>query len=186
MHKSEACLLVLPLLALVACGQAPDKEAGLPGNAAAHVTANVDTGPAKAARSPAGPPVSAPAPAAQRGEAGARDLLLGFARAIELGRYDEARAMLGEADRQRWSREAFARMFADLPRRSVAVSDGMIDGAAGSLYYTAPVIVTGDDRDGRPVRIEGEAVLRRVNDVDGASPAQLRWHFDRLTLDWTH
>lgn len=57
---------------------------------------------------------------------------------------------------------------------------------AGSVYYTAPVAISGSDSDGRPVRIEGEAVLRRVNDVDGATPAQLRWHFDTLNLDWTH
>ncbi len=123
---------------------------------------------------------------ADGGETGARSLLLRFARAIELGRYGEARDMLGGADRQRWSPGAFARMFADLPDCSIAVPEGTMEGAAGSLYYTAPVVVTGHDRDGRPVRIEGEAVLRRVNDVDGASAEQRRWHFERLTLDWTH
>ena len=61
-----------------------------------------------------------------------------------------------------------------------------MEGAAGSSYYTAPVTVTSSDKDGRPVRIEGEAVLRRVNDVPGATPAQLRWHMDKVTLDWTH
>ena len=39
---------------------------------------------------------------------------------------------------------------------------------------------------GRPVRIEGKAVLRRVNDVPGSTEAQRRWHFETLTLDWTH
>lgn len=80
----------------------------------------------------------------------------------------------------------FAAMFADLHERSVAIQEGTIEGAAGSSYYTAPIAIAGSDKDGRPVRMEGEAVLRRVNDVDGANPAQLRWHFETLTLNWTH
>ena len=77
-------------------------------------------------------------------------------------------------------------MFADLGKITVAVPTGTMEGAAGSSYYTAPVTITATDKDGRPVRIEGEAVLRRVNDVPGATAAQLRWHFERLTLNWTY
>jgi hypothetical protein len=69
---------------------------------------------------------------------------------------------------------------------TVAVEDGTMEGGAGSSYYAAPVVVTGADREGRPVRIAGEAVVRRVNDVDGATAAQLRWHFQELRLDWVH
>ena len=94
--------------------------------------------------------------------------------------------MLGDAGRTRWREGDFQQIFAGLSKRSVTVSPGQIEGAAGSLYYTAPIVITGQDGDGRPVRFEGVAVLRRVNDVDGASAEQLRWHFDRLTLDWTH
>jgi len=126
------------------------------------------------------------APDAERGVKGARDILLSFARAIERGDYGRARAMLSVADRQRWSVDDFGAMFTDLHERSVAIAEGTIEGAAGSSYYTAPIAITGSDKDGRPVRTEGEAVLRRVNDVDGADPAQLRWHFETLTLNWTH
>lgn len=125
-------------------------------------------------------------PEAERGIEGARNHLLSFARAIELEEYDQARALLSGTDRDRWSRAQFADLFSDLGRISVAIPDGTTEGGAGSIYYTAPVTITGADRDGRPVRIEGEAVLRRVNDVDGATPEQLRWHFETLTLDWTH
>ena len=139
---------------------------------------------------PAGEPAAAPqaelTPEAARGETGARDVLLDFARDIERGRYAEARAMLSDADRSKWSERQFAALFADLRDLTVAVPTGTLEGAAGSLYYTAPVSVTGTDRDGRPIRLEGEAVLRRVNDVDGASAAQRRWHFQSLGLDWTH
>ncbi|WP_235538746.1 hypothetical protein [Sphingomonas sp. Root710] len=123
---------------------------------------------------------------AAHGIEGARDVLLSFARAIERKRYGEAWALLSAADREKWSRPAFAAMFDGLGQVSVAIPDGTAEGAAGSLYYTAPVTITADDRDGRPVRMEGTATLRRVNDVDGASPEQLRWHFATLTLDWTH
>ena len=125
-------------------------------------------------------------PDAERGETGARNILLSFARAIELKEFGQAWAMLSPADQKKWPRAKFAAMFADLGKINVAVPTGTMEGAAGSRYYTAPVTITANDKDGRPVRIEGEAVLRRVNDVPGATTAQLHWHFERLTLDWTH
>ena len=141
------------------------------------------------ANSSAGAPDPAPpplVPQAEKGEKGARNVLLSFARAIELREWDQAWRMLSPADRQRWPRADFTRMFSDLRQITVAVPTGEMEGAAGSLYYTAPVTITARDSQGRPVRYEGRAVLRRVNDVDGATAAQLRWHFDRLELDWTH
>lgn len=123
---------------------------------------------------------------AERGVKGARNVLLTFASAIEQKRYGKAWAMLSQADKQKWSRSKFNAMFADLGKTTVAIPIGTTDGAAGSLYYTAPVVIAGYDKEGRPVRIEGEAVLRRVNDVDGATSAQLRWHFETLTLSWAH
>ena len=125
-------------------------------------------------------------PEAERGEKGARNLLLSFARAIELKEFSQAWSLLSPADKAKWNKADFAKMFADLGKITVAVPTGTMEGAAGSSYYTAPVAITASDKQGRPVRIEGEAVLRRVNDVPGATEAQLRWHFERLTLDWTH
>lgn len=128
-----------------------------------------------------------PKPAADNPiERDALAVLQGFARTLEQGFYDKAWTMLGEAGQRTWSRTDFDRLFADLRERKVGVLEGRTEGAAGSSYYTAPIIVSGHDRDGRPIRYEGEAVLRRVNDIDGASAAQRRWHFERLTLDWTH
>lgn len=123
---------------------------------------------------------------AEKGEAGARNILLYFARAIELKEFDQAWAMLSPGDREKWPKAEFTRMFADLGRIAVAMPGGTVEGGAGSLYYSSPISITASDKAGRPVRYEGEAVVRRVNDVDGATAAQLRWHFDRLTLDWTH
>ncbi|UUR07556.1 hypothetical protein [Sphingomonas glaciei] len=195
------------VLALAACQQQPATNTSAPADNAA--TVSTDTVAPMPAQSPAEPPANARAPApaprptgneaaapdlspppltdaAERGEKGARNILLSFARAIELKRLDTAYALLSPGDRQRWSRAQFAAIFKDLGKITVAVPTGTTEGAAGSLYYTAPITITSTDKDGRPVRIEGEAVLRRVNDVDSATPAQLRWHFDHLTLDWTH
>ena len=57
-----------------------------------------------------------------------------------------------------------------------------MEGAAGSSYYTAPTTVVGKTEDGRPFRLEGEVVLRRVNDVPGATEDQLRWHLEKVDL----
>lgn len=56
--------------------------------------------------------------------------------------------------------------------------EGNVEGAAGSLYYEAPVILRFGDAP--PER--GSLVLRRVNDVDGATAEQLRWHIERSTI----
>lgn len=123
---------------------------------------------------------------AERSVKGARKVLISFARAIEQKQYEQAWALLSPADKRKWSRTAFANIFADLGKSTVAIPGGTTEGGAGSIYYTAPVTITGSDKDGRPVRLEGRAVLRRVTGVDGATRLQLRWHFDTLTLDWMH
>jgi hypothetical protein len=58
------------------------------------------------------------------------------------------------------------------------VGKGDQEGAAGSLYYEAPVTV----RFGSDTPESGSLVLRRVNDVDGATAEQLRWHIERSTI----
>lgn len=187
---------VAAALALAACQQQSSGNLPHPDNMAARsAPAEPPSNPSATAPQPrpaesrAAPPDLSPPPMtheAERSIAGARNLLLSFARAIELKRFDQAYALLSLGDRQRWSRADFAGIFKDLGKITVAVPTGTTDGAAGSIYYNAPVTITSTDEDGRPVRIEGEAVLRRVNDVSGATPAQLRWHFDHVTFDWTH
>lgn len=181
-----------PIFALAACGQqatkppVPTPTPEVSATRAAPVApppSPVPT-PTPSASAQLGQP--ALTPEAERGETGARDVLLDFARAVEMARFDQAWALLSSADRRKWSRSDFRSLFADLRKPIVAVPTGTLEGAAGSSYYTAPVTITGTDPSGRPVRIEGEAVLRRVNDIDGATSAQRRWHFQSLRLDWTH
>lgn len=60
----------------------------------------------------------------------------------------------------------------------IALGKGDVEGAAGSLYYEAPLVI--DFADGRQSR-RGTIVLRRVNDVPGASEEQLNWRIERTS-----
>lgn len=59
------------------------------------------------------------------------------------------------------------------------VGEGHSEGAAGSIYYEAPVVLRFGE-DAPPER--GTLTLRRVNDVPGATAEQLRWHIERSTI----
>lgn len=61
----------------------------------------------------------------------------------------------------------------------VAVGRGDSGAAAGSLYYEVPVTI--DFQDGRESR-RGTIVLRRANDVPGASELQLVWRIERSSI----
>ena len=59
---------------------------------------------------------------------------------------------------------------------------GDMEGAAGSIYVTVPVVFYGKQREGRDFRRPADVILRRVNDVPGSTEAQRRWHIERI--DW--
>jgi hypothetical protein len=52
---------------------------------------------------------------------------------------------------------------------------GPIEGAAGSLYVEIPVVLYGRLAKGGEFHQSGRAILRRVDDIPGATEAQLRW-----------
>ena len=139
---------------------------------------NQQAGDARAPSSPA-PSPDAPVltPEAERGETGARAVLLDWARALERGDYNRAHAQFGDGGAASgMSREDHARQWSQFRRITISAPGGTMEGAAGSSYYRAPVTVEARRADGTVVRREGEVTLRRVNDVPGATPAQLRWH----------
>ncbi|MEL7730594.1 hypothetical protein AAG612_13750 [Citromicrobium bathyomarinum] len=132
-----------------------------------------------------GDPDIAPAPLvseAAKGEKGARNVLLAFSRAIELGEFGQAHDLMRENARANTSAKDLARQFDGFGKITVAAPSGSIEGAAGTLYYTAPVTITGSNGP----RIEGDIVLSRVNDVPGATPEQLRWRVRELDLSRTN
>lgn len=56
------------------------------------------------------------------------------------------------------------------------------DAGAGSVYQPVPVTIDAELTDGTRQHFAGTYVVRRVNDVDGASAAQRRWHIDSAKL----
>jgi len=169
-------LLAAATLTLAAC-QSSD-EVVSPGDEA---TATATPPP------PSTPGLPAPlVPSAEAGEEGARNILLGFARALENGQFSVAWALLGETARADGTEAEFTAQWSDLTGVSVAILNGDMEGAAGSLFYTSQLTITAQDAEGRPLRFEGPIVLRRVNDVPGATEVQLRWHIVQLDLVQTH
>jgi hypothetical protein len=57
-----------------------------------------------------------------------------------------------------------------------------VEGAAGSLYADVQVRVDAGLKGGQRQRFVGVYTLRRVNDVDGATVAQRRWHITSAKL----
>lgn len=125
-------------------------------------------------------------PEVERTEKGARNVLLSWARAIEAREFDQAWELMSQDDQAKWTKGEWTKMFIDLGKITVAVPEGRMEGAAGTTYYTSDATITAKDKDGRPVRYAGEVTLTRVNDVPGATPEQLHWKIQSVTLDWDH
>ena len=99
------------------------------------------------------------------------------------GRYAQAWALWsdgGKASGQP-SAEAFARSFDRYAQYNAQIgAPGEPEGGAGSIYVTVPVVIYGRLKTGAEVHEKGTADLRRVNNVDGSTPEQRRWHISRI------
>ncbi|MEZ0495930.1 hypothetical protein ACAX61_06475 [Sphingomonas sp. IW22] len=78
----------------------------------------------------------------------------------------------------------FAAGFADTQRVKVTAREPTdVEGGAGSLYAEVPVTVDAVLTDGTRQRFTGSYAIRRVNDVDGSSADQRRWHIASAKLN---
>lgn len=132
-------------------------------------------------------PVPVPAAAAPAAEPSAsRDadvVASAWAHAVEARDWALVRAYWGEhGAASKLTPPAFAARWNKLAHPQVTLGPGQEDGAAGSLFYDQPVVITDGVVGGKARRLSGHMVWRRVNDVDGASPEQLRWHIESSTL----
>lgn len=143
--------------------------------------------PASGVPAPATPATSAsssPAPAqtpvatAPSTSRDPKEVLIAWAGAVSLRQWLLARAYWGEYGSQSGLEPGeFVARWNVLKDPVIDIGQGDQEGAAGSLFYTAPVAI----HDGKRT-IRGEVVLRRVNDVPGASAEELRWHIESTTL----
>jgi hypothetical protein len=65
-------------------------------------------------------------------------------------------------------------LFTGYRQPAIAFTGSEQEGAAGSSYCTVRGTLTDAANPAKPAQ-KGEIVLKRVNDVPGATPAQLRW-----------
>lgn len=129
-----------------------------------------------------GPPMKGCGPDPKSGDAAA-DVVRRYYSALNARDYSTAWQAWGDDGRPGQRYADFAKGFAQT--RSTRVRIGALppsEGAAGSIYQTVPVTVEAVLEDGARQRFTGRYVVRRVNGVDGASAAQLRWHLDSATL----
>ena len=137
-------------------------------------------------RKPA-PPAARPAPAASAAPSVAAtpsashdpaEVLAAWVAAVEARDWRLVRAYWGEHGGASGVDEAgFAAKWNALQAPKVTLGPAEVDGAAGSSFDDVPVLIVDGAR-----RISGHLVWRRVNDVEGASAEQLRWHIESSTL----
>ena len=98
---------------------------------------------------------------------------------IEQKRFAEAARLWGDAD----GATAFVGPFKSASELHFQIGKpGDTEGAAGSIYVTVPVVLYGRLKAGGAFSRSGTATLRRVNDVDGSTEAQRRWHISQIEL----
>ena len=102
----------------------------------------------------------------------AMDLMSGRCVRLEQGRFAEAAKAWGNTN----AASTFARQLQARGLKHLEIGDlGEPEGAAGSIYVTMPVVFYQDAK-----RSPATVTLRRVNDVDGSTEAQRRWHIERI------
>ena len=171
---------LLALTALAACSKpAPDEpDASVLASSAAEAAAvaSAETMPSDAAAAPV--PSAVATPAAPSESRDPEKVVVAWAKAMSLKQWDSAYLYWGDhGARSGLSAAQFAAKWGKLANPEFELHKGTSEGAAGSLFYTAPIVLIDGKR-----HMAGEIVLRRVNDVDGASTEQLRWHIEGLTI----
>lgn len=176
-RRRYAGVAALALLAL-ATGCDREKPKPVPSEAAVVPSATAEPAPAptatlSAAASEAAPPLDT---AALSDRENPDRLLRYYAAALAARDWAAAAKAWGEGSgvTAKTLKESYDR--AEAPQ--LTVGKGLAEGAAGSLYYEVPAML----RFGSGLPEHGSLVLRRVNDVDGATAEQLRWHIERSTI----
>jgi len=171
--------ILLALAALAACSKPAGQQAPpvLSATASEGDAASATAAPRPAATAATSAPAE-PVPAAPSTSRDPATVVIAWAKAMSLKQWGSAYRYWGdEGARSGLTLLQFTERWSRLANPEFELHPGTTEGAAGSSYYTAPIVLI----DGRRHK-RGEIVLRRVNDVDGATPEQLRWHIESLTV----
>ena len=178
--KSVGFMFSVPLLALCSCNrQAEQPVTNAPAAstkaAAPLAPENVAT---NAARVNPPPPLAEPTgPIDPKSAEGAGQVVQHYGALIEQKRFAEARALWGDPN----GAAPFESRLKDYLDAHLEIGNpGDMEGAAGSIYITIPVILYGETKSNEPFRCSGEVTLRRVNDVPGSTKEQRLWHIYRI------
>lgn len=178
--KSATSMFPLALLALCSCNREPGQPAV--NDFAAPMNATVPPEPAKnVTHTPAmndAAPLAEPAgPIDPKSAEAAGQVVQHYGALIEQKRFLEARALWGDptgAEQFESRLKGYANVHLEIG------NPGDMEGAAGSIYVTIPVILYGESQSNQPFRCSGDVTLRRVNDVPGSTEAQRRWHISAI------
>lgn len=164
---------------LAGCSKsAPQGEPGASEAASEAVTSLPVATPTAAASTPAPAAQASPAPEPPSTSRDPGQVVVAWAKAMTLKQWGAAYRYWGdEGARSGLTLLQFTEKWGKLNNPEFELHPGQTEGAAGSSYYTAPIVLIDGKR-----HVRGEIVLRRVNDVPGATPEQLRWHIESLTV----
>lgn len=173
--------LVAVLLALCACdpmaGNGTDGD-GSTAAATAAGPASLAQAPQAVATRPASPlPPSTPGSTAAQAPSPPEALLQDYARALYDRDWTRAAALWNEDSGV--TAAGLARRFGADGPAELTFSEGATEGAAGSLFHEAHYSL----RRASGGRETGSIIARRVNDVPGAHPDELRWHLRAMIPD---
>jgi len=177
--------ILIGALALAGCAKPASSDADTQAlasstaQAAAAASSDVpDEASAATSASPVAVQTAAPAPEAPSTSRDPGKVVVAWAEAMTLKQWGLAYRYWGDQGaRSGLTLLQFSEKWGKLANPEFELHPGDTEGAAGSLYYTAPIVLIDGKRHSR-----GEIVMRRVNDVDGASAEQLRWHIESLTV----
>ena len=104
-----------------------------------------------------------------------------YAALLQAHKFDEAFGLLDPS--MNLTKAQFEKRLAGYKTIHAAVGKiGPVEGAAGSLYDTIQLTLTGEKKDGTPYSLTGPVTLRRVNDVPGSTAEQRQWHIYKMDL----
>jgi hypothetical protein len=194
--------LLITLLLLASCAREPEQPTGVAPQALESSASSAHDDVAESAPQGAElPPVSPPEPGTPGGlpddrtpvsEApftptsaqGAANVVQTYYAHLGQGNYAEAWRLWSQGgEGSGLSEQAFAASFTQYSSYNANIgAPGPIEGAAGSLFVSVPVVIYGRRKSGEELHEFGEATLRRVNDVPGSTAEQRAWHLFKIDL----